>query len=243
MHRPRTLRLLRPHRPRPCLTFAPLAWLKIHFLCHAGGTEVGGFGLAAGHDPLYVEDFVTVRQQATPLAVRFDDAAVADYFDACVDRGLHPNRFARLWCHTHPGSSVTPSNTDETTFARRFGRCDWAVMFILGRAGDAYARIAFTAGPGAEVELPVAVDWPSWPDCLASGSDGLAVLADQWRQEYAANVHPVPSVSHPPDDSPFDDGALEGWEHYPWCPELDVVTYEPAEELDDDEPGPRPGAA
>jgi hypothetical protein len=242
VHRLRILQPRRPYRPRPCLTFAPLAWLKLQFLCHFGETEVGGFGLSAGHDLLYVEDFVTVRQQATPLAVRFDDTAVADYFDASVDRGLHPSQFARLWCHTHPGASVTPSGTDETTFARRFGRCDWAVMFILGRAGNAYARLTFTAGPGAEVELPVEVDWPSWPECL-SDPDRLSELARQWQEEYAANVHPVPSVTHTTDDAHFGNGSTEGWEHYPWCPDLDLVTYEPVEEVDDDEPGPRPGAA
>jgi hypothetical protein len=35
---------LRLHQPRPCLTFAPLAWLKLQYFCHAGATEVGGFG-------------------------------------------------------------------------------------------------------------------------------------------------------------------------------------------------------
>src|SRR5947209_14095353 len=42
-------------------------------------------------------------------------------------------QFARLFMHTHPGNSPQPSATDEETFARVFGRCDWAVMFILAR--------------------------------------------------------------------------------------------------------------
>ena len=50
-----------------CLTFAPWAWLKLQFFCHAGNTEIGGFGISAEDDPLHVEEFVTVRQQVTPL--------------------------------------------------------------------------------------------------------------------------------------------------------------------------------
>ena len=71
-----------------CLTFAPLAWLKLQFFCHAGNTEIGGFGISAEDDPLHVEEFVTVRQQVTPVTVRFADDAVSDFFDRCV-AGTH----------------------------------------------------------------------------------------------------------------------------------------------------------
>jgi hypothetical protein len=44
-------------RPRPDrLFFAPLVWLKLQWLCHAGDTEIGGFGISAESNPLYVED-------------------------------------------------------------------------------------------------------------------------------------------------------------------------------------------
>ena len=158
MQRPMSLSAVRPARRQPCLTFSPLAWLKLQYFCHAGDTEIGGFGVSADDDPLYVEDFVTVRQHVSAVTVRFEDAAVADFFDRCVDAGLAPGRFARIWCHTHPGDSVTPSDTDEETFARTFGSCDWSLMFILGRTGRTYARLAFAAGPGGAFEIPVAVD-------------------------------------------------------------------------------------
>jgi proteasome lid subunit RPN8/RPN11 len=138
--------------------FSPLAWLKLQLFLHAGDTEVGGFGVGDEADPLYLRDFRTVLQSASPTGVAFDDAAVADYFDACVDAGLAPDRFARVWVHTHPGDSPLPSTTDEETFSRAFGGCDWSVMFILARTGRAYARLAFRPGPGAELLLPVAVD-------------------------------------------------------------------------------------
>jgi hypothetical protein len=182
-----------PSRPSPesppVLTFAPLAWLKLQHFCHAGQTEIGGFGVSAGNDLLYIEDFVTVRQQVSPFTVRFDDVAVADWIDRCIDRGLTMSRCARIWLHTHPGASVTPSTTDEETFDRVFGRCDWSVMFILGRTGQTYARLAFAAGPGGALLLPAQVDWSAWPPFLAGAAASLPTVVDQWQQEYQAHIH------------------------------------------------------
>jgi hypothetical protein len=194
---PRRLPRLAPEAPR-ALTFSALAWLKLQFFCQAGYTQIGGFGVSAENDPLYVEDFVTVRQQVTPVTVRFDDAAVADWFDRCVDQGLSPGRCGRIWLHTHPGASVTPSGTDEETFARVFGRCDWAVMFILGRTGQTYARLAFSAGPGGDLSLPVQVDWSAWPAVVSGPGGALEPRLEEWRQEYAANVDVLPDVFFPP---------------------------------------------
>src|SRR6516225_6255917 len=92
------------HSPDPIrLTFAPRAWLKFQFLCHAGPTEVGAFGLTDAADLLYVEDLLVVKQRTTAVTVAFDDTAVADMFDEMADAGIPPGRFARVWLHTHPG--------------------------------------------------------------------------------------------------------------------------------------------
>jgi len=179
-------------RCRPQLTFAPLAWLKLQYLCHSGNTEVGGFGITSADDLLHVTDFVTAPQETTVVSVRFDDDGVADFFEDSVDAGLSPDRFARIWLHTHPGRSVTPSATDEDTFARVFGACDWAVMAILGRTGRMSARLSFSSGPGAAFQLRCRVDWRSWPEQLA-GKD-LNELVQTWRDEFAKNVHEVPLI-------------------------------------------------
>ena len=224
--------LPRPSLDRPpVLTFSPLAWLKLQFFCHLGDTEVGGFGLAAAEDLLYIQDFIPVRQQVTPVTVRFDDAAVADYFDACVDQGISLNRCGRLWLHTHPGASVMPSGTDEDTFARVFGACDWSVMFILGRTGRTYARLAFSAGPGGQLLLPVEVDWAAWPDVLSDKYGPLEVHRDQWRQEYAANIQMLPDLLVTPKGlpvaNPFEDDRW--WGREPWwldTEDFDSLTQE-----------------
>lgn len=218
---------LRLHQTRSCLTFAPLAWLKLQFFCHVGPTEVGGFGIAAKDDPLYVEDFVTVRQDVTQTTVRFDDNAVADFFDGCVDRGLPVERFGRLWCHTHPWASVTPSNMDEETFAGCFGHCHWSVMFILGRTGLTYARLALRVGPGAEIELPVTVDWSAWPDCLAAGSGQWETHLQRWQAEFNDHIHLLAPDQHPFALVGSEESDSAWWEGYPWARQLDEVFYEP----------------
>ena len=225
------------YKPRPCLTFAPLAWLKLQYFCHAGPTEVGGFGISDADDLLYVEDFVTVRQQVSPAYVRFENEAVADYFDACIDRGIPVSRFARLWMHTHPGESVTPSATDEDTFADSFGRCDWAVMFILARTGRTYARLSFRAGPGGQIELPTAVDWSDWPNSLLGQSGKLEAQVEKWQQEYTAHVQPMPETNRLISLMDEFDGLEERWwESFPHTPDLDEVFFRTVPNKESHEP-------
>ena len=181
MHRAKPKPRLGRKAPLPNLRFTPYAWSKLLYLRDLGETEVGGFGLSAADDLLLVVDVVLVRQSCTAVTVRFDDDAVADFFDDQVDQGLNPARFARIWIHTHPGMSAEPSSRDEETFNRCFGKADWALMFILACGGQTYARLRFNVGPGSEVLLPVEVDFnPPFP-----GADWQA-----WDEEYSCCVQP-----------------------------------------------------
>ena len=187
--------MISPLEPRAgrTLVFAPLAWLKLQYFCHAGGTEIGGFGISDAADLLRVADFVPLRQRSTAVTVAFDDDAVADFVDACVDAGLPQDRFFRVWIHTHPGASVQPSLTDEETFSRVFGSSPWAIMFILGRTGRTLARLSFHAGPGGSMDLPVAVDWAGWARVIEDPAFSLSAQAAQWRAEFAATIQtPLP---------------------------------------------------
>jgi proteasome lid subunit RPN8/RPN11 len=163
------------------LRFSPTAWAKLLYFRDYSENEVGGFAVTTTGDLLYVEQFVTVGQVVSVASVSFDDQAVADFFDQQIDAGRRPERFARVWCHTHPGNSPTPSGTDEETFARVFGRCDWAVMFILAQGGKTYCRLRFNAGPGGQLLIPVRVDY--------SQPFGPADHAG-WEREYQASVQP-----------------------------------------------------
>ncbi|HKQ50412.1 MAG TPA: hypothetical protein VJZ71_20225 [Phycisphaerae bacterium] len=209
-----TIKSPSPRRPRreiqlpppPVLRFSPTAWAKLQFFCHAGETEIGGFGITPSCDLLYVDEFVTVRQQTSVVSVAFDDDAVADFFEDQVMAGRKPEQFMRCWCHTHPGDSPTPSCTDEETFARVFGPSDWAIMFILAKGGQTYARLRFNTGPGGHLLIPVTVDY-SQP---FAGSDHAA-----WEDEYHAHIWPLLSAK----GSPRADMGLDFGD--PWLEEME----------------------
>jgi len=69
--------------------------------------------------------------------------------------------------------------TDESTFARVFGTCDWAIMLIVAQNGSTFARLRFNAGPGGEVKIPVCVDYSYEFD---------AADFEVWKQQYKANL-------------------------------------------------------
>lgn len=180
-------------RRSPCLRFTANTWAKLKYFCHRGETEIGAFGVTPLDDLLLVEALCVPEQHATAVTVGFEDEAVADFFEDQVAAGLGPEQFGRIWIHTHPGDSPAPSTVDEATFARVFGGCDWAVMFILARGGATYTRLRFNTGPGGEMTIPVEVDFHQPFD----GSDHAA-----WDAEYRACVHAQPH-------DPFMAGAWE----------------------------------
>ena len=174
-------------KPRqPTLRFSPSAWAKLMFFRDYGETEICGFGISDPDDLLCIVDFQTIKQEATIASIALDDQAIADFFDAHVDAGRQPEQFFRLWLHTHPGSSPTPSSIDEETFARVFGRSDWAVMCIVAQDGKTYTRLRFNIGPGGEVVIPVRVDYS-----VPFGTSEQ----EAWAAEYKANIKAA-ALSH-----------------------------------------------
>jgi proteasome lid subunit RPN8/RPN11 len=204
----------------PVLRFSPTAWAKLLFFRDRGESEIGGFGITAANNLLRIDEFVTVRQEATMASIAFDDLAVADFFETQVDAGRRPEQFARIWLHTHPGNSAQPSSTDEETFCRVFGRCQWAVMFILARSGHSYARLRFNTGPGGEILIPVEVDYhlPFGPSAF-----------EAWEAEYQANVRVIPLVRECFGAQPFLEEEL--WAGRPVPAEWleDMAAMDPAE--------------
>lgn len=171
-------------RPNPVntLRFSPNAWSKLQWFRDRGSTEIGGFGISMKEEPLYVHDFLTVGQQCTAAHVEFDDDAVAKLLDDMDRKGYTPDEVLRVWLHTHPGSSASPSGQDINTFHDVFGNSDWAIMVILAKGGECKARLRYTNGPGAELELTPQVDLHP-PFAGVSGEDYV-----KWEEEYLANV-------------------------------------------------------
>ena len=164
---------------RPVLRFSPTSWAKLLFMRDVTDNEVGGFGITEADDLLFVTDFVLVKQKVTCVTISFEDESVADLFEDQVEAGRQPEQFGRIWLHSHPGDSPEPSCTDESTFARVFGSCDWAIMFIVAQDSKTFARLRFNAGPGGEMKIPVYVDYSYEFD---------AADFELWKQQYLANV-------------------------------------------------------
>jgi proteasome lid subunit RPN8/RPN11 len=175
-------RVERNQREKPALRFSPTAWAKLLHFRDKSDNEVGGFGVTDADDLLFVKEFVTVKQEVTCVSVEFEDEAVADFFDTQVDLGRKPEQFARIWLHTHPGDSPEPSGTDEETFERVFGNCQWAVMFVVAENNRTYAKLSFNVGPGGQVLIPTQIDYSQ-----EFGSSDREL----WDTEYAANVKAI----------------------------------------------------
>ena len=161
------------------LRFSPTAWAKLLYFRDKSDNEIGGFGITEPDDLLCVKEFMTVEQQVTGVSIKFDDVAVANFFDQQVDLGRKPEQFARIWLHTHPGNSPEPSTIDEETFVRVFGNCQWAVMFIVAQDNRTYAKLSFNVGPGGQVLIPVEIDY---------SQDFGPSNRQLWDVEYEANI-------------------------------------------------------
>lgn len=213
------LKINRRHPPLLSLRVTPYAWAKLIYLRDAGPTEIGGFGISARGDLLLIEDVELVRQEADWASVVLDDSAVADFYDRQVAQGRAPSEFGRVWIHTHPGNSPQPSATDEETFVRVFGKCDWSVMLIIARGGASYARIAFGVGPGGSWEIPVAVDFESpfpaaapldwmaeYDSCVIQRSEAPTI--EEWEERWDMEAWPSPRPYTLEDDYARIDAAL-----------------------------------
>lgn len=170
----------RNEKRRLALRFSPTAWAKLLYFRDKSDNEVGGFGITEPDDLLFVKEFQTVRQQVTAVSVKFDDEAVADFFENQVDLSRKPEQFGRIWLHSHPGNSPEPSIIDEETFSRVFGNCEWSVMFILAQDNKTYAKLSFNVGPGGQVLIPVEIEY---------SYDFGPTDKETWDAEYHANIN------------------------------------------------------
>lgn len=161
------------------LRFTPYAWAKLLYMRDICPLEVGAFGIVNLLAPLCVVDIAVIKQEVTCVSTRFDDIAVADFFEDQFDLGRQPWQYARVWIHTHPGMSPMPSRTDEETFARVFGDCDFSVMFILSSNGKFYARTRLVEALEFNFQVSMEVDY----SYAFQASDHAG-----WRDEYNKNV-------------------------------------------------------
>ena len=143
------------------LRLSPYAWAKIRWIRDYCGSEIAGFGISSQDDPFFLEDFRTIKQQASIAHFEFDDDALAVYQADMFDEGKEPADCMRLWLHTHPGNDfASPSGHDDDKFAECFGKADWAMMIIVDGGDNIYARMRINSGKTKlQVVVPTEVNY------------------------------------------------------------------------------------
>ncbi len=171
---------------KPVLTLSPTAYLHWQFLCQQK-TEVTAFGVSSETDSLYVSFLYVPEQECSSAYTDPADGAIGEAAEWCLDNDIAPHRVGKIWLHTHPEMSATPSHTDESTFKDTFAQKTWAVMAILSKTGDESCRLRFNGKEGApsgDWTIPIAVDWAS----IVYHLPHLSELHVQWEKELAERV-------------------------------------------------------
>lgn len=168
------------------LRFSPYAWAKYHWLLKRTSNEVAAFAISSRQDITYIDDIRLLKQEVSGAYAEFDQDDMSRYLDDMVDEGYQPLECMRIWLHTHPGNSASPSSTDEKTFEDAFGQADWAVMCILAKGGDIKAKACLTAANGQfyhSFPIPVSVD------CTGEFNGVSKEDAERWEEEFVKYVN------------------------------------------------------
>lgn len=136
--------------------FTPAAYQKIVWCLRKTSNEVGLFGISSANDICLIEDVVFVPQISRPATIEMED--LNQYVEKMSLQGIPPGRCFRVWIHTHPGDSTTPSMTDEQTFTELLADHPWFVMMIFGRNLSASCAVGIKS-PRMRVSCAVEVDW------------------------------------------------------------------------------------
>jgi len=169
------------------LRFTAHAYAKLLWMRDRGDTEVAGYCVTGTEDPLLVTDFCLVKQKCTCASFDLDPDDGADFVDKMSDAGFMPWQFQRILAHSHPGTSASPSSTDEKNFKNAFTAPDWAIMLIIAEGGEIYCRLKFNVGPGGTKNLKVSVDFSQ----EFKGSEH-----ELWEREYQEKVSRAKTTFH-----------------------------------------------
>lgn len=141
------------------------------------------WGLSRPGSPLELVDLSVPKQECTAVETEFTEEGLIEHFHHCVDDlGMESaSQFQRVWLHTHPGNSATPSGQDWQTFnGHLFNSQDYSVMYIIARGGAMTCHVRVNAGGISLVqEVQTYIDY----DCLYPGVSDEVI--SQWEDEYA----------------------------------------------------------
>lgn len=126
---------------KPVLQINSGAWWKLSWLGRTSKTEVSGIGIMGLWPQMRMTDFRLVGQIATDGTTKFTHDGWFDHQEKYGDAKIDVNVYSRVWVHTHPGQSATPSSVDRETWETQFGVFPWAIMLIVARGGQWHCEI------------------------------------------------------------------------------------------------------
>ena len=157
--------------------FSPTAYAKVVWLLRNVKDETAAMGIVDPNNKWRIIDIEIVEQESSACEVELLN--LPDFALEMEQRGYDMEQCMRVWIHTHPGASCTPSNTDETTFDNLLSAYPYFGMIIFGRELDAYAKVGYRVGPPCNVEVKVKVDWDT---------NFVNVDFDQFKKDVEAKV-------------------------------------------------------
>lgn len=170
------------------LRFTAYSWAKFNYLRDLNDAEVFCFAITDPTDPLLIKDLWVPKQKVTSASVDLDSEDLAIRYEQ-MGETAPLSSFTRIWLHTHPGNSASPSGTDVDTQTKIFGTTEWSVMAILAKGGDFYSELMWW-GPGGSNQVRVKIPWQiDWHEPF-EGAD-----PDRWSAEYIENVSEARSNS------------------------------------------------
>jgi len=188
------------------ITFGSLAWIKLKYLCGRVDGEVMMMGISSAIDPLYIEDVIIGEQESSAAFVSTSDRSISDLAQAMTTGHMDvpSHRFYRIWIHTHPHGSAQPSQTDEETFAKHFGTAPWAVMFILAKGGDTYARMRVLC-QDSPVPFYISQTLEVFQHSVFSATHKVPITIpyDQWDYDAKTLIHPYVPIFKREDTNPL----------------------------------------
>lgn len=174
------MELLKPKMNRSgLLRFTAYSYAKLIYWRDLGQTEIGCYGLTETDDPLLITDLRMIKQTCSSVSVDFDKEDSIKFVEEMTDKGIPLWQTQRIFIHTHPGDSPSPSGADEENFRDNFSIANCSIFYILAKGGKDYTRMRFNVPPGIDVDIRTQIDY-SLP---FKASDHEA-----WKKEYDDKV-------------------------------------------------------
>ena len=197
--------------PSAMLILAENVERKLRYLADKYAHEIGGFGLLDKDNPTRVIDFIVPKQEVSACSIVLGD--LGNLLEEYVEREYEPWQVLRCWIHTHPKGIREPSQTDEDTFTTVMGKQNWAIMVIVPKEGQIYARLRYNTEPKIESVIPVVVERKK-DDKVKEWDEEIIKKVAMKQYQYSGGI-----------DNNFPYGALgvQGYQAYPILYDENIV--------------------